>query len=153
MTKSLVIFHSLSGSTKKIAEAIHGGISETGASCTIAPLNKTNPRDLGDYDLIGLGSLVLAFREPLNVRAIAKQAGMSSSSLHEHFKRATSLSPVQFVKRMRLHEARAQLLGGRGASEAAYAVGYSSPSQFSREFRRMFGHTPSQVGVESAAAP
>lgn len=85
------------------------------------------------------------FREPLDVKAMAKRAGMSSSSLHEHFKRATSLSPTQFVKRMRLHEAHAQLLSGRGASEAAFDVGYSSPSQFSREFRRMFGQAPSQV--------
>jgi flavodoxin/NAD-dependent dihydropyrimidine dehydrogenase PreA subunit len=77
VTKSLVVFNSLSGHTKKIAEAIHRGISEAGASCTIAPLNETNPRDLGDYDLIGLGSLVLAFREPLNVtRFIAAMKGV-----------------------------------------------------------------------------
>lgn len=85
------------------------------------------------------------YREPLDVAAIAKRAGMSASSLHEHFKRATSLSPIQFVKRMRLHEARALLMSGRGASEAAFDVGYSSPSQFSREFRRMFGQAPSQI--------
>lgn len=85
------------------------------------------------------------YREPLEVAAIAKHAGMSSSSLHEHFKRATSLSPMQFVKKMRLHEARAQLLRGQGASEAAFAVGYTSASQFSREFRRMFGHAPSEI--------
>ncbi|MFC1642692.1 AraC family transcriptional regulator N-terminal domain-containing protein [Myxococcota bacterium] len=87
------------------------------------------------------------FLEPLDVKAIAEQAGMSASSLHEHFRRATSLSPIQFVKRLRLHEARAQVLGGRTASEAAYAVGYSSPSQFSREFRRMFGCAPSQISA------
>ncbi|MEM9192219.1 MAG: AraC family transcriptional regulator [Myxococcota bacterium] len=86
------------------------------------------------------------YREPLDVQAIARQAGMSPSTLHTHFKRATSLSPIQFIKRMRLHDARAQLLGGRSASETAYSVGYSSASQFSREFRRMFGLPPSQVG-------
>ncbi|MEM9454247.1 MAG: AraC family transcriptional regulator [Myxococcota bacterium] len=85
------------------------------------------------------------YREPLDIKAIAKQAGMSHSTLHEHFKKATSLSPIQFIKKMRLHEARALLLGGRGASEAAFEVGYGSPSQFSREFRRMFGQTPSQL--------
>lgn len=90
------------------------------------------------------------FREPLDVKAIAEHAGMSNSTLHEHFKKATSLSPIQFVKKMRLHEARAQLLGGRGASEAAYDVGYTSPSQFSREFRRMFGHAPSQVATATS---
>jgi AraC-like DNA-binding protein len=94
-----------------------------------------------------------SFRQPLDVKAIAEQAGMSPSSLHEHFKRATSLSPIQFVKRMRLHEAHAQLLGGRGASEAAFSVGYTSPSQFSREFRRMFGQAPSQVAGRPAAPP
>ena len=53
---------------------------------------------------------------------------------------------MQFVKRMRLHEARALLVAGRGASEVAFEVGYgSSPSQFSREFVRMFGHPPSRV--------
>lgn len=92
------------------------------------------------------------YTEPLDVKDIAQQAGMSHSSLHEHFKRATSLSPIQFVKRLRLHEARAQLLAGRGASEAAFAVAYSSPSQFSREFRRMFGQAPSQLGTDKAVA-
>jgi flavodoxin/NAD-dependent dihydropyrimidine dehydrogenase PreA subunit len=67
MTKSIVLFQSLSGSTKKIAEAIHRGMSSTGEPCAIAPIDRVNPRDLGDYDLIGLGSLVLAFREPSNV--------------------------------------------------------------------------------------
>ncbi len=85
------------------------------------------------------------FREPLDIKSIAEQAGMSSSSLHQHFKRATSLSPIQFIKRMRLHEARAMLLRGCGASEVAFDVGYTSPSQFSREFRRMFGQSPTQV--------
>jgi AraC-like DNA-binding protein len=85
------------------------------------------------------------FRHEIDVSAIAKLAGMSSSTLYEHFKRATSLSPLQFVKKMRLHHARALLLSGRGASEAAFDVGYSSPSQFSREFRKMFGHSPNQV--------
>jgi len=87
------------------------------------------------------------FREPLDVSSMARQAGMSNSTLHEHFKKATSLSPLQFVKKMRLHEARSQLLGGRRASEAAYDVGYTSPSQFSREFRRMFGQAPSEVAA------
>ena len=85
------------------------------------------------------------YRRPIDVKAIAKQAGMSPSSLHEHFKRATSFTPIQFAKRLRLHDARALLLSGRGASEAAFEVGYASPSQFSREFRRMFGEPPSRV--------
>jgi len=91
------------------------------------------------------------FRENLDIKRIAQQAGMSPSALHDHFKRTTSLSPMQFVKRMRLHEARALLLGGRGASETAFEVGYSSPSQFSREFRRMFGQSPSRLRAAAEA--
>lgn len=85
------------------------------------------------------------FREPLEIDAIAAHVGMSSSSLHEHFKKATSLSPIQYAKRRRLHEARSLLFAGRNASEAAFEVGYSSSSQFSREFRRMFGVPPSKA--------
>lgn len=98
-----------------------------------------------------VGYLEKNYREDLDVKRIARQAGMSASALHDHFKRTTSLSPMQFVKRMRLHEARALLISGRGASETAFEVGYSSPSQFSREFRRMFGHSPSQARAVSAA--
>ena len=72
-------------------------------------------------------------------------AGMSSSTLHEHFKSATSLSPMQFVKRLRLHQARVMLLSGSPASVASYRVGYGTPSQFSREFKRFFGDLPSHV--------
>jgi AraC-like DNA-binding protein len=85
------------------------------------------------------------FHRALEVTEIADVAGMSSSSLHEHFKQVTGLSPIQFVKSIRLHRARELLLGGRQASDAAYAVGYNSPSQFSREFKRFFGDSPRDV--------
>ncbi|MEM6454356.1 MAG: AraC family transcriptional regulator [Acidobacteriota bacterium] len=85
------------------------------------------------------------YREPLTIEAIADQASMSPSALHQHFKQVTALSPMQFVQRLRLHQAHALLLGGRGAAEAGFAVGYNSPSQFSREFRRLFGMSPSRV--------
>lgn len=117
-------------------------------------LRSSVPRDGSAYRVARVVSyLEKHYREPLDVKVIAQQAGMSLSSLHEHFKRATSLSPIQFVKRMRLHEARARMLGGRGATEAAFAVGYSSPSQFSREFRRMFGHAPSEVAASPPQRP
>lgn len=85
------------------------------------------------------------FREPLDVETIARNAAMSPSALHQHFKQLTGLSPIQYVQRLRLHEARALLLGGRTAAEAGFEVGYKSPSQFSREFRRLFGVPPSQL--------
>ncbi|UTW14030.1 AraC family transcriptional regulator [Marinobacterium rhizophilum] len=85
------------------------------------------------------------FHEPLDIEGISRFAGMSASSLHEHFKQATSMSPMQFVKSLRLHRARTLLLGGSPASDTSYQVGYSSPSQFSREFKRFFGELPRDV--------
>jgi AraC-like DNA-binding protein len=68
---------------------------------------------------------------------------MSASSLHQHFKRITGLTPLQFQKQLRLQEAR-HLMTARGinAGSAGFAVGYGSPSQFSREYRRLFGVPP-----------
>jgi AraC-like DNA-binding protein len=83
------------------------------------------------------------FADPLRVEALARKARMSLSGFHQHFKAATGLSPVQYQKRLRLQEARRQMLGvGLDAAEAAFRVGYESPSQFSREYRRMFGAPP-----------
>jgi AraC-like DNA-binding protein len=76
---------------------------------------------------------------------------MSASSLHEHFKQITSMSPMQFVKSLRLHRARSMLLSGNQASETSYRVGYSSPSQFSREFKRLFGELPRDVQASAAS--
>jgi AraC-like DNA-binding protein len=85
------------------------------------------------------------FREPLSIGALAEQVGMSSSRFHHHFKRLTSMSPLQFQKWLRLTEARRlMLVKGADASAAAYDVGYESPSQFSREYSRQFGEAPSR---------
>ncbi|MBB4858697.1 AraC-like DNA-binding protein [Novosphingobium chloroacetimidivorans] len=81
---------------------------------------------------------------PLRVAEIAEVAGMSQSSFHHHFKAMTRLTPLEYQKQLRLQEARRLMLGeGVGASAAAFAVGYESPSQFSREYRRLFGSPPS----------
>ena len=82
-------------------------------------------------------------RERLRIRDVASAARMSVSSLHHHFKRITGLTPLQFQKQLRLQEAR-QLMIARGinAGSAGFAVGYDSPSQFSREYRRLFGAPP-----------
>lgn len=92
------------------------------------------------------------YRGPVDVESMAKHAGMSASALHQHFKQVTSLTPMQYVKKLRLHHARAAMLSGKGASEAAIEVGYASPSQFSRDFRRFFGFAPTQVRAQAFAA-
>jgi AraC-like DNA-binding protein len=85
------------------------------------------------------------FREPLRVGELAAHVGMSLSRFHHHFRRLTSMSPLQFQKWLRLTEARRlMLVQGADASEAAYNVGYESPSQFSREYARQFGEPPSR---------
>jgi AraC-like DNA-binding protein len=85
------------------------------------------------------------FRHQLRVREIAAAAGMSESSLHEHFKAVTRMTPLEYQKQLRLQEARRLMLTeGASAGAAGFAVGYESPSQFSREYRRMFGAPPRQ---------
>jgi len=81
---------------------------------------------------------------PLRVPELAELAGMSPSSFYQHFKAVTRLTPLEYQKQLRLQEARRLMLGQRvNASAAAFAVGYESPSQFSREYRRLFGLPPS----------
>jgi AraC-like DNA-binding protein len=83
------------------------------------------------------------FAEPLQVEALAKRVNMSPSALHTHFKAVAAVSPIQYQKRLRLEEARRLLLSGAASAEAvAYQVGYASPSQFSREYVRLFGQPP-----------
>lgn len=83
------------------------------------------------------------FTRPLPVDRLAAMAGMSPSSFHHHFRAATSLSPLQFQKHLRLIEARRLMMSERmSASSAAFAVGYESVSQFTREYGRMFGLPP-----------
>ncbi|WP_260580301.1 helix-turn-helix domain-containing protein [Sphingopyxis sp. PET50] len=85
------------------------------------------------------------YAQPLPVERLAAAAGMSLSSFHQHFKAVTSLSPLQFQKHLRLIEARRLMLAeGASASSAAFAVGYESVPQFTREYRRMFGRPPVQ---------
>ena len=81
---------------------------------------------------------------------------MSPSALHLHFKSITALSPLQYQKRLRLQEARRLMLGeGCDAGEAAFRVGYESPSQFGREYLRLFGNSPRRdvATVQAEAQP
>jgi len=83
------------------------------------------------------------FAEPLRVEDVADQASMSPSSFHEHFKAVTAMSPLQYQKQLRLQEARRLLLSETlDAATVGHRVGYESPSQFSREYSRMFGTPP-----------
>lgn len=83
------------------------------------------------------------YNEPLSIDALARTVHMSPSVLHRRFKAATVMSPLQYQKQVRLLEARKSLMSGDiEAASVAYEVGYESPSQFSREYRRLFGAPP-----------
>jgi AraC-like DNA-binding protein len=83
------------------------------------------------------------FNKPLRIEELANKVGLSTSAFHNHFRSTTAMSPLQFQKRMRLNEARRLMLTERlDASKAAFEVGYESPSQFSREYSRLFGMPP-----------
>ena len=85
------------------------------------------------------------FAESLSVDMLAAEVNMSISAFHHNFKAVTQTSPLQYLKRYRLHQARLMMLqDGMKASAAAVRVGYESPSQFSREFKRYFGVTPGE---------
>ena len=88
----------------------------------------------------------------LDVTSLAREASMGTSTFHHAFREVTATSPVQYVKQIRLHRARAFLtLEGVTAQEAARRVGYASPTQFSREYRRMFGVSPAADRTVSPA--
>lgn len=83
--------------------------------------------------------------QPLRIDTLCEASGMSRASLHRHFSAITGFSPLQYQKQLRLQEARRLLLGGDyNASAVAYAVGYESASQFSREYVRQFGAPPAR---------
>jgi AraC-like DNA-binding protein len=79
----------------------------------------------------------------LSVSDLARDAGMSVPSYHAHFKDLTGSSPIQYIKAMRLHEARLRIARKGTIAQVAQSVGYASPAQFSRDFKRHFGRTAS----------
>ncbi|MGF6772396.1 AraC-like DNA-binding protein [Paraburkholderia sp. GAS199] len=84
-----------------------------------------------------------SYREPLDVEQLAQEANMSVPSFHSHFKSVTQTSPMQYLKSTRLHQARLLMVRNEvTAAAACVQVGYESASQFSREFKRLFGRTP-----------
>lgn len=82
--------------------------------------------------------------EQVTIDDMADHVGMSRAVFHRRFKDATTMSPIQFVKSMRLNNAAMKIAKGKTVSEAAWDVGYQSSSQFSREFKRMYGQSPRQ---------
>lgn len=82
--------------------------------------------------------------DEITVEDMAAQVSMSRAVFHRKFKQATTMSPIQFVKAIRLNNAAMRIAGGMTVNEAATEVGYVSPSQFSREFKRMYGQSPKQ---------
>lgn len=94
------------------------------------------------------------FTRPLRIDDLATHVNMSASTFHHHFRALTAMSPLQYQKWLRLNEARRLMLIERvDAATAAYQVGYESPSQFSREYRRLFGESPLRDIVKARQLP
>jgi AraC-like DNA-binding protein len=94
------------------------------------------------------------YQQQLRIDDIATAAGMSASSLHAHFKAVTRMTPLEYQKHLRLQEARRLMLtDGASAGTAGFAVGYESQSQFSREYRRLFGAPPRRDIERLQSAP
>lgn len=90
-----------------------------------------------------LNWLKLNYAEPLRIEDLADRAQMSASTFHQHFRDLTTMSPLRYQKWLRLNEARQLMLNDHmDAASAAFRVGYESPSQFSREYSRLFGNPP-----------
>ena len=88
------------------------------------------------------------FDQPLRIKTLAEMAGMSIPTFNRHFRAVTSTSPLQYQKTLRLQAARRLLAANPDAARTAYAVGYESASQFSREYSRLFGQPPKQDASE-----
>ena len=92
------------------------------------------------------------YAEPMRIEELARMAGMSPSTFHRHFRAVTAMSPLQFQKRIRLQEARSMVVTARGnIAGVGHRVGYDSPSQFTREYRRLFGVPPGQDAAQIRA--
>lgn len=91
--------------------------------------------------------------EEITIEDMASHVGMSRAVFHRKFKQATTMSPIQFMKGIRLNNAAMKIAGGMTVNEAAMQVGYASPSQFSREFKRLYGQSPRQWSTSTQPLP
>ncbi|MDX1416304.1 MAG: AraC family transcriptional regulator [Candidatus Promineifilaceae bacterium] len=89
--------------------------------------------------------------KPVSVQALAEMVHMSRTSFYDNFKDVMHLSPLQYAKSVKLHRAQTLIQEGKNAGEAAYQVGYNSPAQFSREYKRHFGYPPSATQFASTS--
>ncbi|MCF0094402.1 AraC family transcriptional regulator [Micromonospora sp. MH99] len=110
---------------------------------------------VGDGNVVQIERAIRWIREHhadlFRVEDVARVAGMSVTSLHRHFRAITTMTPIQFQKMVRLQEARARLLADPGdVAAVGFAVGYESASQFSREYRRLFGLPPGRDAARLA---
>jgi transcriptional regulator GlxA family with amidase domain len=88
------------------------------------------------------------YADKLRIDELAVSVGMSVPSFHRHFRAVTSMTPIQYQKNLRLHVARSRLMAGsEDVSTVGFDVGYDSLSQFSREYKRLFGRPPGQDGA------
>ncbi|MED4224598.1 AraC family transcriptional regulator [Neobacillus cucumis] len=117
----------------RVLQGHHGSVLKQTA---IAGSSTNQVRDVIDY-------IMNNYEKSIRIEELAEIANMSESTLHRHFKEVTAMSPIQFQKQLRLQEARRLLLSdSTDATDVAFRVGYESPSQFSREYSRMFGFPP-----------
>lgn len=101
-----------------------------------------------------IGWIKRNYQKPFRIESVAREARMSPSALHQHFKAVTAMSPLQYQKQLRLQEARRLILGqAMDAATAGHNVGYDSPSQFSREYSRLFGAPPIRDAARLRVSP
>ena len=92
------------------------------------------------------------YAQPMEVATLAREAGLSAPAFHAHFKTIAGTSPIQYIKSIRLHQARLLMIRDNLTAAAASArVGYESASQFNREFKRFFGRSPGEEAREMKA--
>jgi AraC-like DNA-binding protein len=122
-------------------EMIYRLVTAPGGASLVQGAGSPRERAVGD----AIDWIRTHYNEPLRIETLARAVHMSPSVLHRRFKAATVMSPLQYQKQVRLLEARKRLMSGEAeAASVAYEVGYESPSQFSREYRRLFGAPPLQ---------
>ena len=92
------------------------------------------------------------YAQTLDVGTLAREAGMSVSTFHANFKAVTVKPPLRYLQTIRLHKAQVLMVAGMSVAEAARRVGYESPSQFSREFKRLFGGSPREIASRTRVA-